>query len=124
MNQHVRDCLVTGYEGLIEGLSLPDPDDRHVPAAAIRCNANAIVTINLKDFPDASLEPYGIEALHPDDFIANELDLHEGVVRESVKTIRARLKSPPKSVDEYLATLERQGLTQSVDRLRSFAALL
>ena len=51
MNTHVRDCLVTGYEPLIGGLSLPDPDDRHVLAAAIRSQADLILTFNLKDFP-------------------------------------------------------------------------
>lgn len=124
MNRHVRECLVTGYEDLIPSLTLPDAGDRHVLAAAIRCGADAIVTFNLKDFPAAALDPYEIEAIHPDDFISNELDIHRVTVCESVKTIRARLKAPPRSVDEYLATLEAQGLAQTVARLREFAALL
>lgn len=60
MNSHVRDCLVTGYEPLIGGLTLPHPDDRHVLAAAILCGADTIVTFNLKDFPEDALKPYGI----------------------------------------------------------------
>jgi hypothetical protein len=124
MNRNVRDCLVGGYEGLIPGLSLPDDKDRHVLAAAIHCHADAIVTFNLKDFPELALAPYGIEAIHPDDFVANELDLYQPSVSESVKIVRARLKNPPRSVDEYLATLERQGLAETVASLRSFAALL
>ncbi|MEH1958372.1 MAG: hypothetical protein V7L05_00405 [Nostoc sp.] len=68
MNNNVRDCLVTGYETLVAGLQLPDPDDRHI-LAAIRCDANVIVTFNLKDFPASYLAPYGIEPQHPDDFI-------------------------------------------------------
>lgn len=60
MNAHVRDCLVTGYESLIDSLVLPDPDDRHVLAAAIRTRASVIVTFNLSDFPEATLEPLGI----------------------------------------------------------------
>src|ERR1035437_9280364 len=66
MNQAVPDCLVTGYEQIIESLDLPDKDDRHVLAAAIVAKAGAIVTMNLKDFPDANLDEFGIEAQHPD----------------------------------------------------------
>jgi hypothetical protein len=124
MNRNVRDCLVTGYEGLIPGLSLPDENDRHVLAAAIQCRADLIVTKNLKDFPESALAPYDVEAIHPDEFIANELDLYESAVCESVKIVRARLKNPPKSVDDYLRTLEGQGLVVSVAKLRDFAALL
>lgn len=69
MCEAVADCLVTGHEPLIGGLTLPDPDDRHVLAAAIRCHAQVIVTQNLKDFPPAGLEPFGIEAQHPDLFV-------------------------------------------------------
>ena len=57
MNAHVVDCIVTGYETLIPSLTMPDPDDRHVLAAAIRCGADLIVTFNLKDFPEAVLKP-------------------------------------------------------------------
>jgi hypothetical protein len=64
MNQAVPDCLVTAYESLIDGLGLPDPNDRHVLAAAIRCQAGVIVTYNLRHFPEEALAPYGIEAQH------------------------------------------------------------
>ena len=56
MELAVPDCLVTGYEHRIEALSLPDPDDRHVLAAAIECGAKIIVTANLKDFPVSQLK--------------------------------------------------------------------
>ncbi|MCA9226944.1 MAG: PIN domain-containing protein, partial [Planctomycetales bacterium] len=65
MNEALRDCLVTEYEHLVESLSLPDPDDRHVLAAAIHANAEVIVTFNLKDFPLEKLDPLGLEAMHP-----------------------------------------------------------
>lgn len=51
MDQAIPDGLITGYEALIDGLCLPDPNDRHVLAAAIRCNASVIVTSNEKNFP-------------------------------------------------------------------------
>ena len=62
MNENVRDCLVAGYEALIPALSLPDPDDRHVLAAAIQGQANVIVTYNLKDFLPGVLSEHGVEA--------------------------------------------------------------
>jgi predicted nucleic acid-binding protein len=55
MNAHVQDCLVTGYEELIPVLTLPDPKDRHMLAAAIRSGSNVIVTFNLKHFPENEL---------------------------------------------------------------------
>jgi hypothetical protein len=124
MNLHVRDCLVTGYESLIGGLTLPDPNDRHVLAAAIRCGADTIATFNLKDFPEDALKPYGIEAQHPDEFLNCQLDLAPNVVCSAAKKQRTSLKNPPMNVEEYLASLERQGLPQTVSSLREFAELI
>lgn len=75
MNQSIRDVMVTGHEGLISSLELPDRDDRHVLAAAIRAGAQVIVTANLSDFPDHKLEAYSVEAQHPDEFVLHLLDL-------------------------------------------------
>lgn len=124
MDTHVLDCVVTGYEPLIDGLVLPDPKDRHVLAAAIRCGAQVIVTRNLKDFPLSATERYGIEAQHPDDFVASLLDLSAGEVCASVKRCRGRLRRPPMSVDEYLACLEGHELLETVSELRRFKDLL
>ena len=65
MNSRIRGCLVTGYESLIETITLPDPDDRHVLATAIHAGADLIVTFNLKDFPAAVLQPLSIAASIP-----------------------------------------------------------
>ncbi len=59
MNDAVPDSIVTGYEYFIESMTLPDPDDLHVLAAAIRCGASVIVTFNEADFPRPALEPFG-----------------------------------------------------------------
>lgn len=118
MNANVRDCLVTGYEAIIAGLQLPDPDDGHVLAAAIRCNASVIVTFNLNDFPTQALASYSVEAQHPDAFILHLLDLKPAAVCEAARRQRNRLKNPPKTLDEYLDTLLKQGLPQSTATLR------
>jgi hypothetical protein len=124
MNAHVRDCLVTSYEGLIVGLQLPDPGDRHVLAAAIRTGATVIVTFNLAHFPAKYLDQFGIEAQHPDEFIMHLLDLSAGLVCSAAKRQRASLKNPPKTVDEFLDALARQQLPETVARLREYETLL
>ncbi len=107
-------------ECLIGGLALLDRDDRHVLAAAIRAGADVIVTFNLADFPPEALAHYDIEALNPDELIDRLLDLDSEAVCAAVKLDRQSLKKPPKSVDEYLADLERQGLLQTDPILRRF----
>ncbi|MBC6404367.1 MAG: PIN domain-containing protein [Rhodospirillales bacterium] len=118
MDTAVRDSLVTGYRRLIPSLDLPDPDDRHILAAAIVGRCDAIITQNLKDFPAAALAPFGIEAQHPDDFFCNQLSLAPGLVCSALGKVRARLQNPPKTADEYLATLTRQGLVAPVRTFR------
>ena len=118
MNRSVPDCLVENYEGLVAGLVLPDPDDRHVLAAAIAGHADAIVTFNLRHFPAAALEPYRIEAIHPDDFVLNQVELQPYEALAAVKKMRARLTRPPQSAAELIATLARSGLPASAAQLR------
>lgn len=124
MDRHVRDCLVENFEDLIPALQLPDPNDRHVLAAAIRGRADVIITYNLKDFPETALQKYGIAPQHPDEFLTHVLDLAPGPVCVAVHTHRNRLRNPGKTVDQYLETLERQALNEFVAGLRAFAALL
>lgn len=124
MNKATRDCLVTGYEQLIPALGLPDPDDRHVLAAAIVGRCDVIVTQNLKDFPADVLAPYGIETQHPDDFLLNHLNLYPGRFCEAVRKVRARLKTPPYSADEYLNILTQQGLVVTAAELKQYASLI
>ena len=121
MDLHATDALVTGYEDLIPGLQLPDPDDRHVLAAAIRGQADVIVTMNLRDFPADVVGAFGIEAQHPDEFVLHLLDLAPGDVIAAAETHRQSLKNPAKTMSEYLETLERQGLTQTAAALGRYA---
>jgi predicted nucleic acid-binding protein len=120
MNNCVLDCLVSGHEFLIESIAIPDANDRHVVAAAIRGQANLIVTFNLRDFPSDALAQYDLEAKHPDDFLCEQFDLQGAKVIQTVAEHRAALKNPRKTQDEYLNTLLGIGLTQTVEMLRDW----
>lgn len=124
MDAAVPDCLVRGYEHLEPGLTLPDVNDHHVLAAAILCGAGAIVTYNLKDFPAATLAPYGISAQHPDEFVEHAFDLSPAAVCTAVRDQRMSLKNPPKTVEELFDTFLQQGLATTVVALRPHANLL
>ncbi|MBK8254979.1 MAG: PIN domain-containing protein [Polyangiaceae bacterium] len=119
MNRAIPDCLVKGFEDLIEGLNLPDANDRHVLAAAIRTGAQVIVTFNLRDFPREQLAPFGIEAVHPDDFVVDLIDLAPGVLTNLVVEQAAALRNPPRTTAEMLDVLRDQGLPQAVAKLRA-----
>ena len=120
MTQAVSDCTVTGFEGLIGSVTLPDPNDRHVLAAAIHTGAQVIVTFNLKDFPKTALDPYNIEAKHPDDFVLNQIDLVPGTIVKVVIEQAGNLRNPPRTALDVLDTLRDNGLVRSVARLREF----
>lgn len=124
MDQAIPDALVAGHEALADNLRLPDPGDRHVLAAAIRCGASVIVTFNEKDFPPDALEPFGIEAQHPDLFIDNLFDLDPAAVIAAAQRQRRQLKNPLMTVDAYLGVLLRQGLAQTTQALSGCRAIL
>lgn len=124
MDDNVLDCLVYGYEAIIPTLNLPDPNDRHILATAIKANADTIVTMNLKDFPANILKQYNIDAIHPDNFIKYLLDDEPGVVLSAIRTVRARLKNPPKTAAEYIAILLKQSLPLTASTLQEYEPLI
>lgn len=124
MEAHVAHAVVSGYEEIIPTLSLPDPDDRHVLAAAIHGGASVIVTANVKDFPAEALAPYKIVAQEPDAFVHGLLEAQPQSGVAAFAADRARLRNPAMSPTEYIASLERAGLTATAAALRVFAAEL
>ncbi len=124
MEKAIPDSVIEGYSHLIPSLTLPDPDDRHVLAAAIVAHADVIVTFNLKDFPLEELAKYNVEAIHPDAFAMAQIGLSRPKVCEAVQKQRAALKNPPKTAAEFLDDLERQGLPLTAADLRDYATLL
>jgi predicted nucleic acid-binding protein len=117
MDESVPDGCVTGYEDLIAGLALPDPNDRHVLAAAIRCGANVIVTFNAADFPSEAIEKYGLDTRHPDAFIIAIDDVDPGALIDAGRRDMAHYKNPPLTLEEYLDGLRAGGVPMTADRL-------
>ncbi len=118
MNEHVRDCIVEDYQEIIPGLSLPDENDRHLLAAAIRCDADFILTFNLRDFPDKDLERFGIASLHPDEMVSSLIDADESSARVAATRHFRSLTRPKLSIEAYLAAIRSQGLIKSERLLR------
>lgn len=114
----VPDCLIEGYEPLIDGVKLPDPDDRHVLAAAIKTGAQVIVTSNLSDFPADNLSSWNIEAKSSDDFLLDQIVIDDRVVWACVQQIADSRNNPPETAEDVLDALERAGLVESVTALR------
>jgi predicted nucleic acid-binding protein len=119
INSAIPDCLVTGYEPLIEGLKLPDSKDRHVLAAAIKAGAQVIVTANIKHFPAELLTPWNVEAKSPDEFVLDQISIDDRTVFACVQAIVDSRDQRPETVDDVLGQLERAGLVESAAALRT-----
>jgi hypothetical protein len=118
MEHHINDALVSGYEPIVDQLTLPDANDRHVLAAAIHGGAKVIVTANLRDFPADALSPHHIEPVHPDIFVSRLLEAEPAEVIDALHKLHRHLKKPPFSMAELLALFERIGLVETVAELR------
>ncbi len=118
MNAAFPDADVTNYEDLIGALNLPDKNDRHVMAAAIRGKANVIVTENNKDFPKDYLNSHDIEVFSSDKFLLRLIDVYKSTVLAALAAQVQTLKNPPQTKDQVLATLVRCGLKKAVEALK------
>lgn len=124
MNEAVLDACITGHEDLIDALTLPDPNDRHVLAAAIRCGASAIVTFNERDFPAAVLAPKGIYTRHPDDFILDVDGIDPGTLIDAARADLAHYQNPTLEVDYYIDGLRKCGVPKTAAYLNRTKVLL
>lgn len=118
MNAAFDDALVKGWEPLENGIELPDPNDRHVAAAALRGRADMIVTQNIKDFPADIMRSLGLQAIRPDDFLLDQFELDQvSTVRVIVEQSSAMV-NPPVSPDELLTRLAKGGVPKFAQAIR------
>ena len=110
MNEAFPEANIEGYETIIESLALPDPDDRHVLAAAIKGHAGIIVTNNTKHFPAATLDGFDVEVSTADEFIVNTFQLYPMDAVAAIRAMRARYASPALSADELKLRIIAAGL--------------
>jgi hypothetical protein len=116
-NSAFPDALVENYKGLIEHLELPDKDDRHVLAAAIKTNANLRVTNNIKDFPEEYLQSFSLNAKTADDFLTDIIDLNQEQAMAAFKEMVLNKKNPKQDEFEALNLLRNAGLKDTANYL-------
>ena len=117
MQRAFPDADVSGYRSLLDSMTC-DPKDRHVLAAAVRSDAAAIVTFNLHDFPDPSVDPYQIDVIHPDDFLLDLLDLAPSIVIVELERQAAANRREPSTLSGLLDALGRAGVPSFGDEVR------
>jgi len=117
MREAFGDAMVAGWEELEPAIRLPDPDDRHVVAAAAQAGAQGIITANVRDFPAAALRPLGLEAVHPDDFLLDQLDLSPPTLIQVIREQAAHTRRPPLTPRDLATLLGRAGVPGFADEI-------
>lgn len=123
-NEQFPDAMIDGYQPIVPVLDLPDPNDRHVLAAAIIGKCQGIVTANLRHFPPEKVEPYQLEVVHPDNFIVNIIDIDRTKALAACRAHRAAMSQSKPSQEEYLERYRVAGLLQAHARLSEKKELL
>lgn len=115
MRKTFPDADTTGWEPLMVALQLPDPNDRHVLAGALRARADVIVTNNLADFPESVLRPLGLSAVSADEFLLDQFDLDPTGVAGVIQRQAAATRNPALGVSAVLDALVRAGAARFAD---------
>lgn len=113
------DALIENYETLVDALKLPDEKDRHVLAAAIKTNANVIVTNNIKDFPHDYLSSFGLIAKTADDFLTDTIDLNNDLAIEAFRALVLNRTNPNLDEFEILERFRKIGLIDTANYLHA-----
>ncbi|MGO1543406.1 MAG: PIN domain-containing protein [Gulosibacter sp.] len=118
LERYFQDAMVSGYDDLVPTMT-NSQKDRHVLAAAVRGGAEVLVTFNLTDFPEASVQPFDLDVVHPDDFLLDQLDLYHAPTLRTLVELVNGYDSPAMTLDDFLLALTRAGVPRFVDAARS-----
>lgn len=119
MNLAFPDANIEDFDELIANINLPDSEDRHEVACAMKSKSEMIITFNLKDFPDQELSKFGMKAIRPDDLILNLLSTSPQLVCKGFRKMINRLQNPIKTEKEILASLKKCSFTKGITELRN-----
>jgi hypothetical protein len=122
MELALPEARISGFHRHIGRLELPDPDDRHVVAAAIEAKASVILTWNQRDFPMATLKKHGLAGQAPDEFLVSLYERAAPLVVISLANARRHLSTSGVSARQFLDVLTAQKLTGLAQRLQRHAA--
>jgi len=118
MREVFPEALVSSFEHLEAGLTLPDENDRHVLAAAIQCGAQHIITDNTRDFPMRELDQFDIEAIEADEFLSRTFDLYTAEAMSVLRDLRSHYHKPAYSPSEFVLDLTAKGMPKLAARAR------
>ena len=118
MREVFPEALVSSFEHLEAGLTLPDENDRHVLAAAIQCGAQHIITDNTRDFPTRELDQFDIEAIEADEFLSRTFDLYTAEAMSVLRDLRSHYSNPAYSPSEFVLDLTAKGMPKLAARAR------
>ncbi|WP_285726063.1 hypothetical protein [Psychromicrobium xiongbiense] len=118
MSRALPDALVRDYQSLIPAMTC-DPKDRHVLAAAVRSSAKLIVTFNIRDFPQAAVEPFDIDVVDPDDFLLDQLDLYPEMTLTCIQNQASDYANPQITQSSLLDAYQKIGLSQFAAEVRA-----
>jgi len=117
MDRVLPSANVTGHLVHLSKINLPDPDDRHVVAAAIEAGASTVVTWNVRDFPVAALRPFGLRKISPDAFLMELYAALPDLVVAAAANARANLRMSGHGAADFVAALRRQKLKRFSDAI-------
>ncbi len=109
MEYHLPESCVEGYEAIEDRFSLPDENDKHVLAAAIKSGASLLLTENTRDFPKETLCRYKVAPVNVDEFFESLLRSFPQECMRSVREVIGSLENPPVSLKQYCSSFEQKG---------------